>query len=386
MGKRKFCFVVSMVMTVIFLMCINMNVLAAESDKDTTSIQYDALTENEKIVFDYFNSINTGNWDEWVAFYTPSVKEDYYDFVHNTDNLTNNVGILNVNFTNVVSIEKIDNCYAPRYHELEKFFESEDTYETYLVGIDMRVNEDSEYFYNGVNYKLVVLVKENGNWAVGGGLSGAPIEVLLESNGNSVDEAIDAYALRVFGSEANAMRLGWGVVDPGNVPTKILVASENKQGAKIYESNFEDFVKNVTQNEIGNLGFDANAIKAQAMAAKMAGWWAKVAQYRGGIGADIAYGDVTYIEGTTVVDSVKQACDAIKDYKMLSSDGKLFYTAYADGGSNANGKGGGQLKQNGAQYLATNASYKYDWMQILHYYYDNSSSNNPNVGIVQITK
>ena len=40
----------------------------------------------------------------------------------------------------------------------------------------------------------------------------------------------------------------------------------------------------------------------------------------------------------------------------------------------------------GAEYLATNSLYKYGWEKILHYYYDNSSFNNPSVGIVKIGK
>ena len=40
-----------------------------------------------------------------------------------------------VNAANVVSIEKIDNCYAPKFNELSDFFETEDSYEVYLVGI-----------------------------------------------------------------------------------------------------------------------------------------------------------------------------------------------------------------------------------------------------------
>ena len=97
------------------------------------------------------------------------------------------------------------------------------------------------------------------------------------------------------------------------------------------------------------------------MAAKMCGWWAKVAQYRDSIGADIQYGDVAYVDGTTVKESVKKACNAISKYKMVSDDNsgnKLFYASYVAGQKDATG--------------------------ILHYYYDNSSFNNPNVGIVKI--
>lgn len=74
---------------------------------------------------------------------------------------------------------------------------------------------------------------------------------------------------------------------------------------------------------------------------------------------------------------------------MVSDDNsgnQLFYASYVAGQKDATGKGKGRLRQNGAEYLATNSLYKYGWGKILHYYYDNSSFNNPSVGIVKIGK
>lgn len=376
--------ILSVILAVLLTFCISTSAFAITSEDTSKLVNYSNLDNNSKIVYNFVDSINSDNWDNWVSFYTPTVQSYYYDFVHNSNNLANNVGILTVATTDVISIEKIDNRYAPKFHELSEFFKSEDSYEVYLVGIDMNVNTNTEYFYNGINYKLVVLVNNNGIWRVGG-QSGAPIEVLLESNGAFVDEAISAYSLRVFGNTAVPFGVGYGLLSPGSTPSTIKVA--NASGTTVYNVNFSDFVKNATQNEIGNMGFNSNAIKAQAMAVKMCGWWCKVAQYRDSVGADIQYGDVAYVDGTTVNQSVKDAYTAISSYKMVSDTGsgsKLFYAAYFAGKKDSTGKGTGQLRQNGAEYLATNASYQYDWKQILHYYYDNSTYNNPNVGIVQI--
>lgn len=96
------------------------------------------------------------------------------------------------------------------------------------------------------------------------------------------------------------------------------------------------------------------------------------------------YGDVTYVPNTTSNSSVNSAVSAISSYRCVSSSAtgsKLFSTAYFAGSNNGNGAGTGQLRQNGSNYLANSG---YDWKEILHYYYDNSSYNNPNVGIVRI--
>lgn len=58
------------------------------------------------------------------------------------------------------------------------------------------------------------------------------------------------------------------------------------------------------------------------------------------------------------------------------------FTSYFAGSSDTAGKNSGRLRQNGSNYLASTKSYTYT--EILHYYYDNSSYNNPSVGIVKI--
>lgn len=376
--------VVSTVLTLLCVVGLSGSAFGSTHEDDSGFVRYQTLNEHEKIVYDFFTSINTGNWDDWVSFYTPAVRDFYSDFVHNPKNLEQNKGILTVRSSNIVSIEKINNSYAPKFHELAEYMESEDDYEVYLVGADLGVHQQTEYFYEGVNYKLVVLVNNNGLWEVGG-QSGAPVEVLLESDGPSVEKAIDAYAERVFGQSVQTYGVGYGLLEPGSIPDKIKVANAN--GTEVYNADFDEFVKNATQNEIGNMGFHANAVKAQAMAVKMCGWWCKAAQYRDSIGADIQYGDVAYVNGTTVNQSVKDAYSAISDYKMVSDSGsgsKLFFASYFAGKKDSTGKGTGRLRQYGAEYLATSASYKYDWKQILHYYYDNSKYNNPSVGTVQI--
>ena len=82
------------------------------------------------------------------------------------------------------------------------------------------------------------------------------------------------------------------------------------------------------------------------------------------------------------VSGVLYAINAVDGKKLVSSGGQLFFTSYFAGSSNTDGKNSGRLRQNGSNYLASTKSYTYT--EILHYYYDNSSYNNPSVGIVKI--
>ena len=216
-------------------MCNNCGKLACDSREKHISLCSSVITcsasGNTHIDFEMVDCTLNGCPDFIEGIYTPTVRNYYYNFVLTPNNIANNVGILTVNATNVVSIKKIDNCYAPKFNELSNFFETEDSYEVYLVGIDMKVNINTEYFYNGINYKLVVLVNNNGVWQVGG-QSGAPIEVLLKSNGMFVDEAITSYSIRALDGEAVTFGTGYGLLAPGSVPKTIKVA--NASGITVF--------------------------------------------------------------------------------------------------------------------------------------------------------
>ena len=279
-------------------------------------------------------------------------------------------------------ITKIDNIYSPKFNELAYFYE-DGSYESYLVGETLKVDHENEFFYDGDNYRIITVVKENNEWYIGAE-TGVTDEVLEKYNAPRRTDAEKDYYLRTgYGnySEDNIKHIGYGFVSPGNEPASISVMLSDKK--TIVTTTFSEFIKNVTQNEVGNMGFKSDAICAQAMSAKMAGWWAHVAKYRSSYGCDIKYGDVTYIKGTSPNNSVRSAYSTISSYKMTASNGKLFYAAYVAGSQNANGQHGGVLKQNGAQYLAK--TYNYSWKKILHYYYDDSSYNNPDTGTVVIS-
>lgn len=131
-----------------------------------------------------------------------------------------------------------------------------------------------------------------------------------------------------------------------------------------------------------------DALKANAMAVKMAGWYFKLGGYYAPQGYDISFGWVAYkshLETTEAnTATVTNAVDEIEGYRLVTSTGKVFFTSYFAGNYNDTGYHSGRMRQNGSQYLAS--TYDYDWEDILHYYYDESSYNaDYSVGIVQIT-
>ena len=258
-------------------------------------LDYEVLSENEKLIYDYYKSIDGSNWGKWASFYPPAVADGNLVFATNPENQANNVGILAVSSAHVVTIDKVDNSWAPKYREFEDCYDSEDDYECYMVGIDQTVKQETAYNFNGINYKLVLLVRDNEHWNLGG-VSGCPFELLKEKEDiYPVDAAMEDYAQRALTlcqpakNGATPLGIGSGFISGSNYePSTINVGNGYQcQNGTYGAVAFCTFIRKGTQGEIGNLGYSSEAIKACMMAVKMVGWWAALGHYRDTYGVDI---------------------------------------------------------------------------------------------------
>jgi hypothetical protein len=254
------------------------------------------------------------------------------------------------------------------FSELAYYLANDETYDCYKVTLDLAVDDETDSYQNGINYKLVILVDNNGNWEAGGA--------------TSFNQQLPL-GFAMPGAGITPLGVGYGFLPTSGTLSATQPSSiDVYYSGTVYNATFAEFVKNATQNEIGNMGYDSNAVKANCMAVKMCGWWAKLGRYRESYGADIMYGDVAYVPGTTTIASgVTSAYSTISSKRAVSSTGKAFYMAYYAGSYNATGENSGQMRQNGSSYLADQG---YTWQEILSYYYDDSSYNNGNTGTIQI--
>lgn len=328
--------------------------------------------DNVELVTEFWESINEDDWDSWISFYPSDIQSEYRKFI-TEDNIRENVGILTVEYVAVEKVEKIDNKFAPKmYYELQKYFSDEAKYECYSVDLILEVTEENDYFQNGSCSYLTIVVNDNESWKIGTICK----DIIGSDSGLAAPNAITS-------------GIGYGLITTTPKPQTISVMDET--GTIHPTVSFNEFITNVTCNEIGNLGFDSDAINAQIISVKMCGWWAKAGGYRAAYGCDIKYGDVAFRSSyqnipIATIRSINSAVMSLDSWRMLSSTAsgqKLFFASYYAGGYNANGAGEGRLRQNGANYLAT--AFGYTWKEILHYYYDNSAYNNPNVGTVVIS-
>ena len=395
MKKKLFsCFLVLAMMFMFSSQIFAATVSSSSTGKVLSELSPSSLTEQEDLILDYVESF--GRWDEWYTYYASSLQENYRAFTSNADTIKNNTGIMVINSAELLYIEKVDKSVAPYYPELESFY-TNGNYECYLIGVDIDVKENTKYYFDGINYKLVVVVKEDGIWKIGA-QCGAPIELLLGINGEvSANAAIADYCERAgISSRINSTRgIGWGFItgDVNDPPAYIYVgdggSGVNENGVwgptfsgTVYTVDFEDYIYNSTSNEIYST-YDADAIKACAISIKMFAWWCHLGTYRETYGCDLLGNfDQAYDnDETTYPTSISNAIDEVVDYYILSSNGK-FFTTNCNNFTSYNSQGSGHMVQSGAQSLAVNSNYT--WQQIIHYYFDNSTYNHPDCGIVQI--
>ncbi len=388
----------SLILIFISMMSFSSQVFASTISNDSGKEIYASsvdLTEQEQLISEYIDSF--GDWNKWYTYYASEVQDNYRTFVTNPKSQQNSTGVLVVNQAKLLYIKQIDNNLAPRYPELKTFYYDEDNYRCYLVGIDMDVKHDSPYYYDGINYKLIIIVKENGNWKIGA-QCGAPIEQLINvDSAVSTNKAIEQYCARAgIDQELKTNRaVGYGFIN-GNVnnpPQNIYVgdgyAYQDSNGnwlpgctGTVYTVDFQDYVYNATSNEIYST-YDEDAIIACAISIKMYAWWCHLGTYRETFGCDILgnYDQAYDVNDTTYPASISSAINNVISYYILSSDGKFFSTN-CNNFTSFDYLHSGQLIQSGAQNLANN--YNYTWQQIIHYYFDNSSYNHPDCGIVLI--
>lgn len=341
----------SILFVAIFLLSASSSFALKESGMDLTC---------EGKIEDYFGHVNCENWDALADFYCEASKNIYNRYNGNISNHERCIGIFSIDSVDIVGITSIEKDRIPFFFEIEEYYEIPDALRCYEVEVKLSLRADSDYYHNGVNTFTIAFVWENEDWFIGG--------------------------IAVNRNDTKGQRTG--LINFSAIPSTITVMDEN---GYIETVDFDDYIFNVTCNEIGDLGFDEDALKANVMAVKMIGWFAQKAHCYGDKGYDIGYGMVTYLSTNRATQAgraaVQEAMNEVANYCMVSSEatgGKLFTSNYAKGkyGYYASHASSGVLKQYGSNYLAEEMNY--DWKEILHFYYDNATYNYPNLGIVQI--
>ena len=172
--KKVICIIISIFMVGRVLAYSQYQVMASEGE------------EAKELIYKLIEMENNSNWDEYPNLWCEEKKYTFKALFSNERHISEKKGILGVNSAEIKSIEKIPNEEVMR--SISEIIEEYSHIECYLTGIDYTVENVTKSFYNGVNYRLIVVGEENAVKKILSVME-AP-EYLLEEGNDSYDKQV----------------------------------------------------------------------------------------------------------------------------------------------------------------------------------------------------
>ncbi|WP_270168220.1 SpoIID/LytB domain-containing protein [Paenibacillus sp. SYP-B4298] len=397
----------------------------------------------EQVIQQHVSALNNKDWETYIQLEVTENQLATTRFIENTDYQQQSLGLHTVESVSISELKTLPNEFVSRLTNFSYYEEKYENLHSYLVGLDFKVIKEDKYFFDGVNYRLMIIGKENDYWKVVEN-SIAPLIAIQNANlgfdSDTEKDAINVAISRAEGiiinkkgevledlrasneqietergfntellpeklspeeknyeqgkqqileqvdtTEVTANQSETNVISPNNVsPYRPSDQHLPPSYIRVYRNSYNridtptlyNYVRAVLPNEwILYTIPKMESLKAGAMATKFVGW------YR--VWASPKYPNEAYDVKDTVADQVYnpeanketteslQAINAVGGIGIQNSSGNIFYPAYVAGVSGQPGPyHGGELKQRGADYLNDQG---YNWLQILHYFYDSST-------------
>lgn len=366
--------------------------------QSVTSIRHN-IDDAKNQVEQLFETVNIQDWDTFSNLMFDEEKS-YFEYYFSNDELTD--GIKQVQSADIVNLYEVDNAQVKDEWLTDEYSILETSGEVFslVAEVNCAVSKENQYFYNGINYFLIVLANEDGKLKVVQ-INRPSVDLIKEVVEPSLDEDAEMYQDELDGinvldsaekglvvnAENEILTDGFTTVtenidanvsilsaDPPVInhyssysyPTSIKVKLNKTGNNQIVSVSFTNYLKNVLPNE-WIPSWDSEALKAGAYCVKMVGIYRAVNPMSSAGGYNLTQSTQMYKPGSTLYTSTSNAIDSIKNQGMADTAGRLFFPHYVAGTSgNRGSKGSGELQQYGSQKLASSDGYTYK--QILNYY------------------
>lgn len=143
------------------VICICISILMVSRVLAYSQYQVMASDDEEKeLIYKLVELENNARWDEYPDLWCEEKRNTFRALFSNEQHVRERKGILGVNSAKLKSVEKIPNeeVMSSIYTLVEQY----SNIECYMTGIEYTVENVTKSFYNGVNYRLIVVGKENG--------------------------------------------------------------------------------------------------------------------------------------------------------------------------------------------------------------------------------
>lgn len=364
------------------------------------------IEEGKKIINTYFDAVNNKNWNEFQKLVSVDSKDFFKSYFKDENE---NEGIKQIDKVKIKNIYYIkDKALADKYYLKNEYNFSEHTV-PFIAEIDCSVSKENQYFYNGINYLLIVLSKESNELKVL--QTNRPSNELMEKvvkkaliSENLLSEerskAINAVETCNNGLLVNSK----GTLIKGDF--KVAKIDSNDKNIQLKSSNSTHYTTcsysyyiRVKLNKTGNnqikkvsmpeyikctlpnewmASWPKNSLIAGAYCVKMDGIYDTIHPVSSTGGYDATQSTQNYIPGKD--NSITNAIvNNLVNCGMADTNGFIFFARYGAGTSGQTGsKGSGLLLQYGSKKLAENG---YSYSQILNYYYSGSNVSSGNVNL-----
>ena len=397
-----------LVLLTILLIYSGTGILQVQANVLSTSVD-DLLEKMEK-------SINDDNWEDFIELWHEDEQPEFENYFKNDEYTDGIKQIEDIKILEKYHVQKGDAKEYMLTDEYPILKETSET-ETYIIAAECKVGVENQYFYNGLNYILIVFIKENDNLYMVQ-FNNPDLELMdkyitetYSKSDENYEEELKAYNVVKQAEYGRIVNIDNELIDNNFVEKEIDMSQSGDMFAtlkgvgdysilKSYSSysypstirvklangtiktiNFNTYIKNVLPNEWYST-WSANSLKAGALCVKMVGWYRCIKPISTAQGYDITTTTQKYVAGTAV-SSTNSAISSVSNIGMANSDGKIFFPEYAAGTSGSAGtKAGGQLKQWGSQYLAQKG---YTVGEILNYYYSGSCYSSGNLKFFSIS-
>lgn len=376
------------------------------------------------MVYSMVDAIQNKNWDAYMNLMTYEQQDFYQNYFANDKCVDGVKQLESVEVRDIIYIPSQDISNELLYSEYPILNSTEEIV-PFLVSLNCNVSKENVYFYNGVNYFMVVFVKENDETYKIAQFNRPSYELLYNiiskqkntvnterekalnivkyaENGvviNGEGEFItDGYVIKKIDKKSGIItdlkKSEWKSVnmlsnnnynDHPNIPNaffcsipKNITVCMNRTGnSQIKTVAFDSYVKNTLPNEWYS-SWNAAALKAGAYCVKGVGIYRSIKPVN--VNYMVSQGTQNYIPNTTSA-KTNTAVNSISNKYVVSSDGALFFPEYGAGTKGVAGtKGTGRLLQWGSQYLASEKGYT--CKQILNYYYKGSPCSKESISFI----
>ncbi len=379
-----------------------------------------ASETTDTVIKSFAEGIDSENWSEVTQLYSNFEKDDVEVFFNNQNNLVEKVGFYSIEQFELVDYLKINSDDLTKFATIGKYSDiyGTDQFLGYRIAVDVKCELESKYFYNGLNYFLIILVNEDNNWKIAEFSSASPELINYEGNTSKVsaktiknyeeeenlslqiaEERNKGLVLNGNGevietnqatSEDILIEKGYSLDEIAKMP-KAVTNTTRPDTIRVYRNatgkietiNYYEYLKNVLPNEwIGS--WAQESLKAGAQASKMYSWYRVYNPKYPGMGYDTkdTTADQKYVPNSAQT-TCTSAINAVGGVGYYTSKGNFFETQYRAGTSGSYGtKSGGVVYQWGTKKLADEG---YGYLYILQYYLNGVSYNDGSTTIKEFT-